>query len=231
MRSGIKREFKKTGDGSQTIYLPDLDETYHSVHGAIQEAKHVFIQQGLQHFHEKNTNNDPIHILEMGLGTGLNAFLAAIWAAENNRQVIYCGIEAFPVDIEMNRAMDYPKSLGHSQLFETLITAPWEESISLSNNFQLLKIERHFEEFQAENAFDVLFYDAFGPRAQEEMWNEAVIAHACHFLKPGGIFVTYCAKGQLRRDLKNLNLLTERLPGPPGKREMTRATRPFYPIS
>ena len=218
----MKREIRETADGSMTIYLPEMDEHYHSYHGAIQEAKHVFIENGIQRFPKKDT----ISVFELGLGTGLNAMLTAIWAERNQQKVAYFGLEAFPVEPEMNFEMKYDSLITGYQskdLFTKIIVAPWEVKTEISDFFQLCKCQSKIQSLLIEQKFDIIYFDAFGPRAQEEMWEYNVLEKTVQLLKSGGLFVTYCAKGQLKRDLKTLGLKVETLPGPPGKREMTIA--------
>ena len=218
----MKRELRETADGSMTIYLPEMDEHYHSYHGAIKEAKHVFIENGIQRFPQKDT----ISVFELGLGTGLNAMLTAIWAERNQQKVAYFGLEAFPVEPEMNFEMKYDSLITDYQskdLFSKIIVAPWEAKTEISNFFQLCKCQSKIQSLLTEQKFDIIYFDAFGPRAQEEMWDFEILEKTTSMLNPAGLFVTYCAKGQLKRDLKTLGLKVETLPGPPGKREMTIA--------
>lgn len=217
----MKQEIIVTSDGSKTIYLPELDETYHSSHGAVQEAKHVFIQNGLDAFADKD-----IAVFEMGFGTGLNALLSFIQAEKNTTSIHYTGIEAYPVATDIALQMDYCQLVGeeHSAKFEQLHTVNWNEKIQLSDQFSFKKVHQKIEDYTPElDSFDIVFYDAFGPRAQETMWAPAILQKMYDMLKDGGFLVTYCAKGQVKRDLKALGFEIEALPGPPGKREMTRA--------
>ena len=218
----MKRELRETADGSMTIYLPEMDEHYHSYHGALQEAKHVFIENGIQRFPKKDT----ITVFELGLGTGLNALLTAIWAERNLQKVAYFGLEAFPVETEMNFAMKYDSLITDYQsndLFSKIVLAPWEAKTEISAYFQLCKCQSKIQSLLIDQKFDIIYFDAFGPRAQEEMWDFEILQKTTSMLNPDGLFVTYCAKGQLKRDLKTLGLKVETLPGPPGKREMTIA--------
>lgn len=218
----MKRELRETADGSMTIYLPEMDEHYHSYHGALQEAKHVFIENGIELFPKKDT----ITVFELGLGTGLNALLTAIWAERNIQKVAYFGLEAFPVETEMNFAMKYDSLITDYQsndLFSKIVLAPWEAKTEISAYFQLCKCQSKIQSLLIEQKFDIIYFDAFGPRAQEEMWDFEILQKTTSMLNPDGLFVTYCAKGQLKRDLKTLGLKVETLPGPPGKREMTIA--------
>jgi tRNA U34 5-methylaminomethyl-2-thiouridine-forming methyltransferase MnmC len=210
-----------TSDGSKTIYLPHLDETYHSSHGAVQEAQHVFIKYGLQ-----AVEQNEYAVFEMGFGTGLNALLTFIEAETTGKIIHYAGIEAYPVDVDIAMQMDYYTLVGneHQPKFEELHTVEWNKNHRLAPNFSFEKIHAKIEEHVPKNEqFDVVFYDAFGPRAQEDMWTPAILQKMYDLLKPDGFLVTYCAKGQVKRDLKALGFEIEPLPGPPGKREMTRA--------
>jgi len=218
----MKRELRETADGSMTIYLPEMDEHYHSYHGALQEAKHVFIVNGIERFPKKDT----ITVFELGLGTGLNALLTAIWAERNQQKVAYFGLEAFPVETEMNFAMKHDSLITDYQsndLFSKIVLAPWEAKTEISAYFQLCKCQSKIQSLLIEQKFDIIYFDAFGPRAQEEMWDFEILKKTTSMLNPDGLFVTYCAKGQLKRDLKTLGLKVETPPGPPGKREMTIA--------
>ncbi len=218
----MKRELRETADGSMTIYIPELEEHYHSYHGAIQEANHVFIVNGIQRFQTKDT----ISVFELGLGTGLNALLTAIWAEKNKQKVNYFGLEAFPVEQKLNFELKYDSLITDKKcdvIFSKIILAPWNEKTEITSTFSLYKYQSKIQTLQLDQKFDIIYYDAFGPRAQEEMWNFEIIKKVIAMLNPDGLFVTYCAKGQLRRDLKTLGLAVEIIPGPPGKREMTTA--------
>lgn len=220
----MKRELRETADGSMTIYIPEINEHYHSYHGALQEAMHVFIENGIQQYPKKDT----ISVFEMGLGTGLNALLTAIWAKNNNQKVAYFGLEAFPVEAEMNLELNYAGLFSDSkseELFSKIINTTWESETEISDFFQLFKCQSKIQSLLIDQKFDIIYFDAFGPRAQEEMWEFEIIKKTTLMLNPAGLFVTYCAKGQLKRDLKTLGLKVETLAGPPGKREMTIAWR------
>ena len=216
-------EIKQTADGSNTIYLPDLNENYHSFHGAIQEANHVFIKNGLEQFVSKSE----ISIFELGFGTGLNALLTNLWAETNKVKIQYTSIEAFPVPIDICKKMDYPSQLDHSssEVYSKLLDAEWEQLVSLSKHFSLHKIKSSIQEWSKNQNFDLIFFDAFGPRAQPEMWDLPILEKMYNSLKLNGILVTYCAQGQFRRNLKSLGFKVESLLGPPGKREMTIAIK------
>lgn len=217
----MKREIIQTSDGSTTIYLPDMDENYHSTHGAIQEVEHVFIKHGLREMEERKL--DKIAIFEMGFGTGLNAFLTKI---RSKSTIEYTGIEAFPVSDAEIEALNYVELVGEefSNEFNLIHQAEWNESVTIDANFSLKKIEEKIEAFSMPSEeFDLVYFDAFGPRAQSEMWSVEILQKMYDGLKFGGALVTYSARGQLKRDLKSLGFTVESLPGPPGKREMTRA--------
>lgn len=218
----MKREVITTADGSKTIRIIELDENYHSSHGALQEAQHVFIQNGL---YSLSTQKE-ISIFEMGFGTGLNAFLTAIKAKELKNSITYYGIEAFPVNLEEIIELDYKNLMGNdnADLYLSIHESEWNELISINSNFKIKKIEGELQTTEIPiNFFDIVYYDAFGPRAQDEMWTVDLFQKMYDSLKPGGFLVTYCAKGQVKRDLKSVGFTIEVLPGPPGKREMTKA--------
>lgn len=199
-----------TSDGSHSLLNTDLDETYHSIHGAVQESLHVFIKNGL------DLCKDPVNVFEVGFGTGLNALLTA----QTGRLVNYTSIEAFPIG-DLWRELNFS-----NEVFKKIHECPWEEFYVITEKFRLKKIENDLRSFQVEpNSYDVIYFDAFAPSKQPEMWEFPVLEKVCSSLKSGGIFVTYCAKGQLKRDLKSLGLTVETLSGPPGKKEMTRGTK------
>ena len=218
----MKREVIVTADGSKTIYIQEMDENYHSNHGALQEANHVFIQNGLQYIN----NQQAISVFEMGFGTGLNALLTLVEAEKNKKKINYVGIEAFPVEIELIKKIGYEQLIEpkFQALFSEMHTAKWNEKTDLTPYFSFEKIHQKIENHEVlEAQFDLVYYDAFGPRAQETMWIPEILGKMYRMLKPGGVLVTYCAKGQVKRDLKALGFNIEALSGPPGKREMTRA--------
>ena len=218
----MRREIIETADGSKTIRLIDLDENYHSSHGALQEAVHVFIKNGLDEFKDKSQ----ISIFEMGFGTGLNTYLSAIKSNELKLKVEYFGVEAFPVSETEILALDYSKFGGelNKDLYKRIHTASWNEMNAIGDFFSLKKIHSTLQNIDLEaDFFDIVYYDAFGPRAQEEMWTLELFQKMYDSIKSGGFLVTYCAKGQVKRNMKAVGFTIEALPGPPGKREMTRA--------
>ncbi len=227
----LKREIITTSDGSKTIQIKDWDEQYHSKHGAIQEAKHVFIKQGLTHYVnnlpliEKETNK--ISILEIGFGTGLNAFITLIESLSYKLNINYVGIEAYPVCKGELEALNYSELISpkHSQLFKQLHTSNWNEPSIISSNFKLTKQKQLFFDISANNDFNIIYFDAFGPRVQPKLWTEVMFKKMYKALKNKGVLVTYSAKGSVRRAMQSVGFVVERLEGPPGKREMLRATK------
>jgi tRNA U34 5-methylaminomethyl-2-thiouridine-forming methyltransferase MnmC len=218
-----------TSDGSSSLLNTTLNETYHSTHGAIQESSHVFIKNGLQYFIDK-INPASVSVFEVGFGTGLNALLALVLTEKNNIKVDYTSIEAFPVDWEVASHLNYPVQLGGNELlarFQQLYLAAWNKKIKITASFSLQKMKTAIQDFDfRSDQYDVVFFDAFAPAKQPEMWTLPVLEKICSAMKSKGVFVTYCAKGQLKRDLRSLGMLVETLPGPPGKREMVRALKP-----
>lgn len=216
-------ELERTADGSYTLYVPELDEHYHSVKGALTESQHIFIEMGLKH----SPAPEP-RILEIGLGTGLNAFLTLIAAEEMQRKVHYTGIERYPLAEETLRQLDYPGIIGkkHEEDYYAIHQAPWEKETNLSPWFTLHKSEGDFTRHTFQKGYDIIYFDAFAPEKQPEMWEQALFNTLYNVLNEGGILTTYCAKGVVRRMLQTAGFTVERLPGPPGgKREILRATK------
>ncbi len=220
----MNREIIVTADGSKTIFLPELNEHYHSVHGALQEAQHVFISNGLN-----IQTADYITILEMGFGTGLNALLTYFSSEKRNQYVHYIGIEAFPTSENEWREMEYDqfsKDPDAKAVFERIHTCEWNKAQEVSEHFVIEKQLVEIKNARIEPlTVDLIYYDAFGPRVQPELWTLEQFSTIYNWLAPGGILVTYCAKGQVKRDLIAAGFSLESLPGPPGKREMIRATK------
>ena len=223
----MKREIIKTADGSTTIYLPEWEENYHSKHGAIQEAQHVFLQMGLKHQLERSSTKE-IKILEIGFGTGLNAFLTLLEAIEQDLRIHYVGVEAYPVKPEELVALNFAdnsEKKDASELFKNLHEIAWNREVDITSNFRLNKRQQNFTEISDQTTFDIVYFDAFGPRVQPELWTEDIFLKMYTALKPSGILVTYSAKGAVRRAMQAVGFEVERLPGPPGKRQMLRATK------
>lgn len=207
-----------TEDGSNSLYLPEFDETYHSRHGAIQESMHVFIENGLKSINKKN-----IKILEFGFGTGLNALMTLINSKE--KQIEYAGVEKFPLDIPLLNQLNYAKNKEEHALFEKIHSVDWNKKAVITDDFSLEKIKSDFINFQSNEKFDIIYFDAFAPRVQPELWTKEVFEKVFSLLSKGGILVTYCAKGAVKRTLKEVGFEVIKLPGPPGKREMTKAVK------
>lgn len=221
----MKREFLKTGDGSFTIHLPDWDEQYHSKHGAIVEAKHVFIEAGL-HFFLSEFPSEGVDILEIGFGTGLNALLTALSAEAHKLPIQYTGVEAYPVITSEVKKLNYCELLDiSSDSFLKIHEVPWEKPEVISEYFTLTKEEKFFKDIEATNIFDLIYFDAFGARVQPELWTVSIFEKMFHAMKEEGVLVTYSAKGSVRRAMQEVGFNVERLPGPPGKREMLRARK------
>ncbi|MEZ4859304.1 MAG: tRNA (5-methylaminomethyl-2-thiouridine)(34)-methyltransferase MnmD [Flavobacteriaceae bacterium] len=221
----LKREFRTTGDGSLTFYLPDWNEHYHSKHGAIQEALHVYIDAGLQYF-LNTTKQNTVAILEIGFGTGLNAFLTQQFSEKENSFIEFTGVEAYPVPISEITTFNYPKLLkAPEETFMKLHKTPWEESIQISEKFVLKKRKQFFSEIEDKNVFHIIYFDAFGARVQPELWTETIFKKMYEALKKEGLLVTYAAKGSVKRAMQQAGFKVEKLPGPPGKREMLRAVK------
>ncbi|MGB0177214.1 MAG: tRNA (5-methylaminomethyl-2-thiouridine)(34)-methyltransferase MnmD [Owenweeksia sp.] len=221
----MKRQVTITRDNSKTLFVPELDEHYHSVHGAIQESIHVFIRSGLHEF----LSYKPVHILEIGLGTGLNAWLSLKEATERKLQIEYTALEKYPVLAEEAEELNYTDLMpkGPKEQFRTIHQCPWEEKITLETeapaSFSLLKRQIDIRLFEATEAYDLIYFDAFAPSAQPDLWTTCVFQRMYAALKPDGLLVTYCVKGDVRRAMKSAGFAVEKIPGPPGKREMARA--------
>ena len=208
---------KTTADGSHTLFLPEMDEHYHSVNGAIQEANHVYIEAGF-----KQCQKSEIHVLEMGFGAGLNALLTALEAENQKTKVVYTGLEKFPLPQEIISRLNYPKNYREKNLFEAIHQTEWGKLESVNLYFCLEKIQTDFRDFNFPNKYDVVYYDAFAPDKQPEVWSQTLFDKIFSAMKPGGILTTYCAKGNIRRMMQQAGFSVERIPGPPGKREMLR---------
>ncbi len=212
-----------TSDGSTTIHLPDWNENYHSTHGAIQESKHVFISKGFDVI-----SASEISILEIGFGTGLNCFITFLEAQAKEKSINYVGVEAFPVTKEEVSKLNYVSELKVDNLqlvFDKIHNCTWEEKHQIQSNFWLTKRKQFFKNIIDINQFDVVYFDAFAAEYQPELWTVAIFKKMYKALKVNGILVTYSAKGSVRRAMQEVGFSVERLDGPPGKREMLRATK------
>jgi len=218
----LKREIIITSDGSTSINLPELNEQYHSKKGAIQEAYHVFIRMGLDLFFDK------VAVLEIGFGTGLNAYITFLESERRNMIVEYTGVEAYPVIQEEITGLNYVSQLDaeeHRQAFVDFHSSEWETKQAISDKFSLTKRKQFFNDIVDDNTHDLIYYDAFGSRVQPELWGEEIFAIMFKALKKDGVLVTYAAKGSARRAMEAVGFTVERLAGPPGKREMLRARK------
>lgn len=222
----MKRKIITTADGSKTIHIEDWDEQYHSKHGAIQEAQHVFIKEGLQHYSAKNKSTS-VDVLEIGFGTGLNAFLTLLEADNIKSKINYVGVEAYPVSMDDIDQLNYVEliSAENETVFNKLHTVSWEKEHEITSKFKLQKRQQFFSEIKDNYAFDLIYFDAFGARVQPELWSKSIFETMYKALKPNGVLVTYAAIGEVKRNMKSLGFMVERLKGPPGKRHMLRATK------
>ena len=218
----MKREIIQTQDGSTTIYLPEWEESYHSKHGAVQEAYHVFIKNGLSLFQGK-----PIAVLEIGFGTGLNAFITCLEASQIKQAINYVGVEAYPVAFNEAIQMNYVSSISpeSDSLFKQLHEVEWEKPALITSIFTLTKRKQFFQEIQDVGLYDLVYFDAFGFRVQPELWTEEVFGIMYKALKPGGVLVTYACRSVIKNNMLAVGFKVEKLPGAPGKREMIRALK------
>lgn len=208
-------------DGSSTLYRPDIDEHYHSYHGAVQESMHVFIDAGLKHHPGKELN-----ILEIGFGTGLNALLTMLHG--NNRDIIYHAIEKYPPGAGLISEINYPVYIEHpraAEFFSLLHSAPWNTEKKLTPNFSLYKEDDDLLQFSTDIHFDLVYFDAFAPDKQPELWTPETFTTIAECMTPNAILTTYSTKGSVKRAIKNAGLTIEKIPGPPGKREILRARK------
>lgn len=218
-------ELKITGDNSHTLLVKELNETYHSTKGAINEALHVFIQKGLTDYLATN-NYKEIEVFEVGFGTGLNAHLTQLFANENQVKISYTSVEAYPLNIELIQQLNYTDLINSSKRdFLKLHEVEWNNPIAINEYFTLNKLHKELINITEREKFDVIFFDAFAPDIQPEMWSKIVFENMLVALRPKGVLVTYCAKGIVKRTIKEVGLELESLAGPPGKREMIRATK------
>lgn len=215
-----------TSDGSHTIYLPELNEHYHSTHGSIQESSHVFIEAGLM---QMIWQKDKLNILEVGFGTGLNCLLTYECITNHLKvNVDYTSLEPFPVDREVALMLNYPSLLSMEKAksaFELLHHLPWNVKSALDNNINVLKMNSTLQNFIPIDRYDLVYFDAFSPNVQPELWSFNNFEKIYKSMNPNAILVTYCAKGIVKRTLKSVGFKVESIPGPPGKREMIRARK------
>jgi len=216
------REIIVTGDGSHTLYLPEMEEHYHSHFGALTESEHIFINTGLRY-----CKGDRLRVLEVGFGTGLNALLTAIVAGEDKKVIHYYSIEKYPLKPEVIASLNYGGLKGKSAaaLFQSIHSAPWNKSVPVTDFFTLEKVKGDMTTDALPGIFDLVYFDAFGPDKQPEMWSDDIFHRIALAAHQGTVLVTYSAKGKLKRTLQANGFDVEHLPGPPGKRCITRAIK------
>jgi tRNA U34 5-methylaminomethyl-2-thiouridine-forming methyltransferase MnmC len=218
-----------TSDGSHSIFSDRYGVSYHSRYGAVQETQHVFIESALLF---RAGVLSELSVLEIGFGTGLNAFMTYLEALKQSLRISYTTIEAFPLEMETVRQLNYPavlKAPGEEAVFHQMHEGPWGKEMELHAQFSFRKEQLNFEEIDYHDQFDVIYFDAFAPNAQPELWEIPVLQKMYAALRPGGVLTTYCAKGSVKRNFRSLGFEVTSLPGPPGKREMTRCQKPLHP--
>jgi tRNA U34 5-methylaminomethyl-2-thiouridine-forming methyltransferase MnmC len=222
----MQSSVKLTADGSHTLYVPELDEHYHSINGAFTESMHIFIREGLE---EAVKLKSKLSVFEVGFGTGLNALLTLAKCSNSKINVDYHTLELYPLEIQTINEINYCKSIPVYEPFKDeyiqMHTCDWGKSIKISENFTLTKWMGNIIDFELPIKFDLIFFDAFAPDKQPEVWSNTIISKLVDSLNPGGIFVTYSVKGDVRRALQSAGMMVERIPGPPGKRQMLRAVK------
>ncbi|GAO30203.1 tRNA (5-methylaminomethyl-2-thiouridine)(34)-methyltransferase MnmD [Geofilum rubicundum] len=218
----MRPELRISEDGSSTLYRADLDEHYHSFHGAIQESMHVFIEAGLKNVRPKSALN----ILEIGFGTGLNALLT--WIHKPEGIIHYHGLEKYPVDPDLTALINYPQLLGGERVlrhFSAMHAGVWDQEMVIQDDFLLTKLKVDLCDFEFKTRYDLVYFDAFAPEKQPELWTDTIFRNIFNKMSHGGVLTTYSAKGAVRRSMQAAGFEVERIPGPPGKREMLRATK------
>lgn len=223
----VERKIIITKDGSHTVAIPELNVTYHSIHGAVQESKHVFIEAGLKYLFSQ-FENEHIWILEVGFGTGLNALLTAVEIEGLDTNIYYVALEPFPISTEEVQTLNYCAQLNRKDLqddFERMHKCEWNKSVTVTENILMHKSKHVLQEFEHGGGFDLVYYDAFAPAAQPELWTKEIFQKLFYMLKPNGVLVTYCSKGDVRRAMTAASFTVKKLPGPPGKREILRAIK------
>ncbi|PIQ22854.1 MAG: SAM-dependent methyltransferase [Cytophagales bacterium CG18_big_fil_WC_8_21_14_2_50_42_9] len=222
----MKTEIRQTKDGSTTLYVPELNEHYHSINGALQESLHVFIRAGLDYM---LSQKDKVRLLEIGFGTGLNALLSLQQVRLHPAQVQYDTLEKYPLSPDLIADMHFEKFILNPELLDFLPflhQAPWREPVPVLPNFELRKIQADLTTYDLpENYYDLIYFDAFAPEKQPELWSDDIFRKLYNSLQVGGVLVSYCAKGSFKRSLKAAGFTVAALPGPIGKREMTRGIK------
>lgn len=220
----MQKQFIVTEDGSHTIYLPEMNEHYHSVHGAIQESLHIYIEQGLLQL-----TNKELSILEIGFGTGLNAWLTYCFARQNKLKINYFTLEKYPLNESEYLKLNYTETIfpEHAEVFRQMHFSEWGRPVKISPDFMLQKINTDLTtyNFNQTHQFDLVYFDAFAPDKQPEMWTEEILQNVAKTVCKNGILLTYCAKGTVRRAFSSAGFNMERIPGPPGKKEILRGKK------
>lgn len=218
-----KNEIKITEDGSKTLFSSVFNETYHSTHGAVQESTYVFIDNGIDRLRDRTE----LHVFEVGFGSGLNTLLSILYAHEHRKSIVYHSIEAFPISMEEATELEFQKIVSQNEFRELpkrIHIQKWNKEIVITEFFTLMKIFERIQDFPINvEYYDCILFDAFSPSTQGEMWTIDILGRMYNALNSGGLFVTYCAQGQVKRDLKKVGFEVQNVPGPPGKREMTLA--------
>lgn len=213
-----------TEDGSHSLFDEELNETYHSTRGARGESMHVFIKEGLEHWLSQNKTEE-VKILEIGLGTGLNSFLTAQFAKQHQQKIYFSSLEPFPIEKEIYEHLNYFHSVDEHQSLLDIHETTWEKPVGINHHFELLKSTSKLEEFESDESYDIIYFDAFAPSKQPEVWSLENIQKCFSLLAKGGILTTYCAQGQFKRNLKEAGFEIETLKGAMGKKEMVRAMK------
>ena len=220
----LKPELVKTDDGSDTLFINELGEHYHSIHGAIQESMHVFIDAGLRKCNQPN-----LTVFEVGFGTGLNAWLTLLETLKTKQYIRYIAIEKYPLALATCAGLNYPNLIrdGDPDLFLKLHKIAWNKEVKITDHFSVLKLASDLREidYTALPWFDLIYFDPFSPDKQPELWLTSIFRKISDHCSPAAKIVTYSAKGAVRRSLMEVGFIMERIPGPPGKREMLRGTR------
>ncbi len=215
-----------TEDGSPTLYNEHVGEHYHSTHGAVQESRHIFIKDGFDHRLTRCEVPQVLHLFEIGFGTGLNALLTLVEAKRRGQEVLYVSVEKYPVEAATYRQLHFDVNAAEAySLLQAMHEAPWGEATRIAEGFTLLKIRGDLLDIVFPEKLDVIYFDAFSPKAQPQLWSEEVFARLFACAKTHAVLTTYCAKGEVRRRMQRVGFRVERLPGPPGKREILRATK------
>jgi tRNA U34 5-methylaminomethyl-2-thiouridine-forming methyltransferase MnmC len=224
----MQRNLIVTKDGSHSVAIPEWEVSYHSLYGAVAESSHVFIESGLKYWFEKHSSASRCVIFEMGFGTGLNALLSILEAKRLQRKVMYETVEAFPLEPSITTKLNYCEALQQGfwqPVFDSLHSGEWNNIQHITNFFSFKKIKSLLADYTPGEPIDIIYYDAFAPVAQPELWKKEVFERMLNILAPDGILVTYCSKGDVRRALLAAGFSVEKITGPPGKREMIRASR------